>query len=38
MGAIEHFLTQGIRFQLAAGENIRVIGRLNDSLRGGKSE
>lgn len=33
MGAIEHFLTRGIRFELAAGENVRVIGKLNDSLR-----
>ena len=33
MGAIEHFLTQGIRLELAAGENVRVIGKLNDSLR-----
>jgi hypothetical protein len=33
MGAIERFLTHGIRFELAAGENVRVIGKLNDSLR-----
>ena len=33
MGAIEHFLTQGICLELAAGEKLRVTGKLNDSLR-----
>ena len=33
MGAVERFLTHGIRFELASGENVRVIGKLNDSLR-----
>ena len=33
MGAIEHFLKHGVRFELQAGDTIRAIGRLDDPLR-----
>ena len=33
MGAVEQFLRRGIRLELADGDNVRVIGTLNDSLR-----
>ena len=33
MGAIERFLTHGVRLELAANENIRVTGKLSDWLR-----
>ena len=33
MGALEHFLAHGVHFELQAGDAIRAIGRLNDSLR-----
>ena len=33
MGALEHFLTHGIRLELEAGDNVRAIGSLNESLR-----
>ena len=33
MGAVERFLSHGISLELAAGENVRVLGKLNDSLR-----
>ena len=32
-GAIERFLTHGVRLELAGNENIRVTGKLNDALR-----
>ena len=33
MGALEHFLTHGIRLELETGDKVRAIGSLNDSLR-----
>ena len=33
MGAVEQFLRRGIRLELADGDNVRVIGTLNESLR-----
>ena len=33
MGAVDRFLTHDIRLELAADDNIRVIGTLNDMLR-----
>lgn len=33
MGALKHFLAYGVHFELQAGDSIRAIGRLDDSLR-----
>ena len=33
MGAVDRFLTHGIRLELAADDNIRAIGTLNEMLR-----
>lgn len=33
MGAVEQFTRRGIRLELADGENLRAIGKINDSMR-----
>ena len=33
MGALEHFLAHGVHFELQAGDSIRAVGRLDDSIR-----